>query len=66
MFSQEKWSRSLYVGYTKVTINILFKEFDFEIVNWYYKKLLYQTAIRIKGVIVIPTTKAGLYKVQIL
>ena len=66
MFRQEKSSRSLYVGYTKVTIIFLFKEFDFEIVNWYYKKLLYQTAIRIKGVIVIPTTKAGLYKVQIL
>ena len=26
-------------------INILTKEFDFEIANWYFKKILYQTVI---------------------
>ena len=29
-------------------MNMLTKEFDFEIANWYYKKILHQTVITIE------------------
>ena len=34
-------------------VNILTKEFDCEIANWYYKKILYQTVITNKSITVI-------------
>ena len=40
---------------------VLTKEFDFEIANWYSKKILHQTVIKNNLLItVIPTTKKGL------
>ena len=42
----------------KFMINILTKEIDFEIANWYYK-ILHQTVITNKSITEIPTTKTG-------
>ena len=44
-------------------INILTKEFSFEILNLYYKKILYQTVITKESATEIPTTKTGLHEV---
>ena len=41
-------------------INVLAKEFDFEIANWYYKKIPHQIVITNRSISVIPTTKTGL------
>ena len=39
------------------------QKFGFEILNWYYKKILYQTVITKESTTEIPTTKTGLQKV---
>ena len=46
----------------KFMINILTKGIDFEISDWYYKKILHQTVITNKSITEteIPTTKTGL------
>ena len=46
----------------KFMINILTKEIDFEIANWYDKKILHQTVIINRSITEteIPTTKTGL------
>ena len=46
----------------KFMINILTKEIDFEIANWYDKKILHQTVITNRSITEteIPTTKTGL------
>ena len=37
------------------------KEFDFEITNWYYKKILHQTVFtKLIEVLLIPTMEKGL------
>ena len=38
-------------------INILTKEFDCQIANWYYKKILYQTVITNKSITLIYSYK---------
>ena len=40
----------------KFMINILTKGIDFEIANWYDKKILHQTVITNKSITEIPTT----------
>ena len=41
-------------------INILTKEFDFDIASWYCKKILHQTVITNGSITVIPNAKNAL------